>query len=194
MTVCVSLCTTVVHTAQNSSDDVLSYPANHHHSWQVRRGFRPAVSRRHWRWCGCHGDRGDDVVCSWTDSKSRRRSVRCVTCSGPTHLKTSAARRRPNISPTTACAVAHISTGQTTRVRVRVRVRLVFLQVRQRVACLHVPPCVAVDELPVNILTSTCDSLTLSSLYRTIFRRLQNVFCWFLHWISWMSAIFLLPV
>ena len=67
---------------------------------------------------------GDDAVCSWTDSKSRRRSVRCVTCSGPTHLKTSAARRRPNISPTTACAVAHISTGQSATVRVRVTVRV----------------------------------------------------------------------
>jgi len=26
-----------------------------------------------------------------------------------------------------------------------------------------------------------------------IFRRFEDVCCWFLHWISWMSAIFLLP-
>ena len=50
-------------------------------------------------------------ACSWTDSRSRRRSVRCVTCSGLIHSKTSAARRPPNISRTTVCAVAHISTG-----------------------------------------------------------------------------------
>ena len=52
------------------------------------------------------------VGCSWTDSKSRRRSVQCATCCGRTHSKTSAARKQRNISHTTVFAVAHISTGQ----------------------------------------------------------------------------------
>jgi len=51
----------------------------------------------------------------------------------------------------------------------------------------------AIYELPVKILTSPFDSLTPISLWGTIFQRFEDVFCWFLHWISWMSAIFLLP-
>jgi len=38
---------------------------------------------------------------------------------------------------------------------------------------------------------SSFDSLTPISLHGTIFPRFKDVFCWFLHWISWMSAIFL---
>jgi len=50
-------------------------------------------------------------------------------------------------------------------------------------------------EFLVKILTSAFDSLTLISSYSTIFRQFEDVFCWFfLHWISWMSAIFLIPV
>jgi len=52
----------------------------------------------------------------------------------------------------------------------------------------------AIYELPVKIMTSPFDSLTPISLQGTIFPRLEDVFCRFLHWISWMSAIFLLPV
>ena len=51
------------------------------------------------------------LSCSWTGSKSRRRSVRCVTCYGQTHWRTSAARRQRNTTVTTASGVAHISTG-----------------------------------------------------------------------------------
>ena len=50
----------------------------------------------------------------------------------------------------------------------------------------------AIYELPVKILTSPFDCLTLIFLWGTTFRRFKEVFCWFLHWISWMSAIFLL--
>ena len=49
----------------------------------------------------------------------------------------------------------------------------------------------ATYELPVKILTSPFDSLTPISLQGTIFRRFEDVFCWLLHWISWISAIFL---
>jgi len=52
----------------------------------------------------------------------------------------------------------------------------------------------AIYELPVNTLTSAFDSLTPISLNRMIFWWFENVFCWFLHWVSWMSVIFLHPV
>jgi len=44
----------------------------------------------------------------------------------------------------------------------------------------------AIYEPPVKILTSAFDFLTPRSLWRTIFQRFQDIFCWFLHWISWM--------
>jgi len=36
----------------------------------------------------------------------------------------------------------------------------------------------------------TFDFLTPISLWRRIFRRFEDVFCWVLHWISWMSPYF----
>jgi len=52
----------------------------------------------------------------------------------------------------------------------------------------------AIYELPVKTLTSPFDSLTPIFLCGTIFQLFEDVFCWFLHWIVWMSAIFLLSV
>ena len=52
----------------------------------------------------------------------------------------------------------------------------------------------AIYELPVKILTSPFNFLIPISLWSTIFPWFDDVFCWFLHWISWMSAIFLLTV
>ena len=52
----------------------------------------------------------------------------------------------------------------------------------------------AIYELLVKVLTSSFDSLIPISLQGTLFRRYKDVFCGFLHWISWMSAIFLLQL
>jgi len=48
----------------------------------------------------------------------------------------------------------------------------------------------ALYEFPVKIRTAAFDSLTPISLQRTLFRGFEHVFCWFLHWICWISAIF----
>jgi len=52
----------------------------------------------------------------------------------------------------------------------------------------------AIYELLVKFLTPSFDSPTLISLQSVKFRRFVAVFHWFLHFISWKSAIFLLPV
>lgn len=49
--------------------------------------------------------------CSWTDSRSRRRSDRCVICCGLTLSRTLATRRTRNTSVTTVSVAAHTSTG-----------------------------------------------------------------------------------
>jgi len=49
-------------------------------------------------------------------------------------------------------------------------------------------------EFTVKILTPECDSLIPISLHLTLFRRFEDIFCWFLHLICGISIILLLPV
>lgn len=52
---------------------------------------------------------------SWTVSRSRRPSVRCVTCSGPTPSRTSETNGMPNNSVTTPSEDVPTSIGTVTR-------------------------------------------------------------------------------